>query len=281
VQTNVASIAAGPDSDDPSLAVLRYTWLIFMLPHSVVAVSIATAYFTRMSTHARDGQLDEVRNDLSSSLRSIGLIIVFASLALMVVAFPFSRLFVLGGFDDILGMGPVLIAFLAGLVPFSILHVLRRTFYALEDTRTPFFITVFQAVLFVAGAVGVSFLPVPYIALGIAGVTTFAGIAQTALAAVLIRRRLGAVGGRLLVRRHGVFLGAGLVAALVGLAATFVLGGYTRGGWALGTPFTAGLTVLAVGGVMAIVYFAVLRVARNPEAAAFVAPIARRIRRSN
>lgn len=279
VQTNVASIAAGPDSDDPSLAVLRYTWLIFMLPHSVAAVSIATAYFTRMSTHARDGQLDEVRTDLSSSVRSIGLIIVFASIALMVVAFPFSRLFVLGGFDDILGMAPVLIAFLAGLVPFSILHVLRRTFYALEDTRTPFFITVFQAVLFVLGAIGVSFLPVPYIALGIAGVTTLAGIAQTTLAAVLIRRRLGAVDGRLLLRRHGVFLGAGLISAVVGLASTLALGGYGAGGWAVSTPLTAGLTVLAVGTLMAVVYFAVLLVGRNPEALAFVTPIARRLRR--
>jgi putative peptidoglycan lipid II flippase len=280
VQTNVASIAAGPDSDDPSLAVLRYTWLIFMLPHSVVAVSIATAYFTRMSTHARDGQLDEVRSDLSSSLRSIGLIMVFASIALMVVAFPFSRLFVLGGFRDILGMGPVLIAFLAGLVPFSILHVLRRTFYALEDTRTPFFITVFQAVLFVAGAIGVSFMPVPYIALGIAGVTTLAGVAQTVLAAVLIRRRLGTVDGRLLLRRHFVFLGAGLLSAVVGVAATFALGGYSPDGWAIGTPLSAGLTVLVVGGLMAVVYFAGLLVARNPEALAFVSPIVRRLRRA-
>jgi putative peptidoglycan lipid II flippase len=278
VQTRVASIAAGPDSDDPSLAVLRYTWLIFMLPHSIAAVSIATAYFTRMSTHARDGQLDQVRDDLSSSLRSIGLIIVFASVALMVVAFPFSRLFVLGGFDDILGMGPVLIAFLAGLVPFSVLHVLRRTFYALEDTRTPFFITVFQAVLFVAGAIGVSFLPVPYIALGIAGVTTLAGVAQTALAVVLLRRRLGAVDGWRLVRRHAVFLAAALTAALVGLAITFALGGYTRDGWAIGTPITAVLTVAAVGSVMALIYFAVLLIARNPEAVAFAAPFTRRLR---
>jgi putative peptidoglycan lipid II flippase len=280
VQTRVASIAAGPDSDDPSLAVLRYTWLIFMLPHSVAAVSIATAYFTRMSTHARDGQLDEVRNDLSRSLRSIGLILVFASVALMVVAFPFSRLFVLGGFDDILGMAPVLIAFLAGLVPFSILHVVRRTFYALEDTRTPFFITVFQAALFVGGAIGVSFLPVPYIAVGIAVVTTLAGVAQTALAAILIRRRLGALGGALLVRRHTVFLAAALVAAIVGLSITFALGGYAAGGWAVGTPLTAGLTVLVVGGAMAVVYFAVLLAARNPEAGAFVAPFTRRLRRA-
>ena len=53
VHANVASLSAA--GGEPSLAVLRFSWLIFMLPHSVVTVSLATAYFTRMSAHARDG----------------------------------------------------------------------------------------------------------------------------------------------------------------------------------------------------------------------------------
>ena len=279
VQTNVASIAASPDSDDPSLAVLRYTWLIFMLPHSIAAVSIATAYFTRMSTHARDGQLDEVRTDLRTSLLTIGLIMVFASVGLIVLAFPFSALFVNNGFDGIAGMAPVLIAFLVGLVPFSMLHVLRRTFYALEDTRTPFFVTVFQSALFVCGALLVSLLPVPYIALGIAVVTTIAGVAQTLLAAILIRRRLGGFGGRLLATRHLAFFGAAIVAGAVGAAVVWLLGGYSDGGWALSSPIFAALTMAGAGAVMAGFYFAGLLLVRNPEALAFVAPLGRLRRR--
>ena len=279
VQTNVASIAAGPDSDDPSLAVLRYTWLIFMLPHSIAAVSIATAYFTRMSTHARDGQLDEVRTDLRTSLLTIGLIMVFASVGLIVLAFPFSALFVNNGYEGVAGMAPVLIAFLIGLVPFSMLHVLRRTFYALEDTRTPFFVTVFQSALFVGGALLVALLPVPYIALGIAVVTTIAGTAQTLLAAALIRRRLGGFGGRLLALRHLVFLAAAVVAGAVGAAVVWLLGGYTDGGWALGSPVTAALAMAAAGLLMAVLYLAALLLVRTPEARAFVAPLTRRFRR--
>lgn len=279
VQTRVASIAAGPDSDDPSLAVLRYTWLIFMLPHSIAAVSIATAYFTRMSTHARDGRLDEVRTDLRTSLLAIGLIMVFASVGLIVLAFPFSRLFVTNGFDGVAGMAPVLIAFLLGLVPFSMLHVLRRTFYALEDTRTPFFVTVFQSVLFVAGALAVALLPTAYIALGIAAVTTLAGVAQTALAAILIRRRLGSIDGRILVSRHGVFAAAAIVAGVIGAATVWLLGGYTATGWAQGSPVTAALSMAIAGSVMAGVYAATLLLVRNPEAAAAIAPLTRRLRR--
>ena len=279
VQTRVASIAAGPDSDDPSLAVLRYAWLIFMLPHSIAAVSIATAYFTRMSTHARDGQLDEVRADLRTSLLTIGVIMVFAAVGLMVLAFPFSALFTNDGYDGIAGMAPVLIAYLAGLVPFSVLHVLRRTFYALEDTRTPFFVTVFQAALFVIGALFAALLPLQYIALGIAAVTTLAGVAQTALAGILLRRRLGAFGGGLLAVRHLVFFAAAVVAAAVGAGVVWLLGGFTPGGWALDSPVSAALAMAVAGGIMAVVYFAALLVVRNPEAQAFVAPVSRRLRR--
>lgn len=276
VQTRVASLAAGPDSDDPSLAVLRYTWLIFMLPHSIAAVSIATAYFTRMSTHARDGNLDAVRDDLRGSLLTIGLIMVFASVGLIVLAFPFSALFTNEGYRGIAGMAPVLMAFLVGLVPFSMLHVLRRTFYALEDTRTPFFVTVFQSVLFVVGAMVVATLPVEHIALGIAVVTTVAGTAQTVLAALLIHRRLGAFGGGLLTVRHVVFLASALVAAAVGAGLVWILGGYTDGGWALSSPVFAAIAMAIAGGSMAVVYLAALLLVRNPEARALVSPVTRR-----
>jgi putative peptidoglycan lipid II flippase len=274
VQSNVASLAAGPNSDDASIAVLRYSWLIFMLPHSIAAVSIATAYFTRMSTHARDGKLDEVRSDLTKSLLTIGLIMVFAGVALVVVAFPFSALFA-SGYANISSMALVLIAFVLGLVPFSVLHVLRRTFYALEDTRTPFFVTVFQSVLFVVGALLVALLPTQYIAIGIAVVTTVAGVAQTALAGVLIRRRLGGFGGALLLRRHLVFLAAALGSAIFGLAIVWAFGGFAPKGWALGGLVSAIVTMAIAGATMAGVYFGILLLARNPEAAAFIAPLRR------
>ena len=279
VQSRVASLAAGPDSDDASLAVLRYSWLIFMLPHSIAAVSIATAYFTRMSTHARDGRLDQVRADLTQSLLSIGVIMVFATVALGVVALPFSALFA-SGFANVSSMALVLVAFVIGLVPFSILHVLRRTFYALEDTRTPFFITVVQAVLFVAGALAVALLPTQYIAVGIAVVTTLAGVAQTTLAGILLRRRLGGFEGRRLVVRHLVYLGAAVASALVGIAVVWALGGLAASGWALGGVFAAIVTVALAGGAMGVVYLGILLVARNPEAEALVAPFLRRLRRA-
>ncbi|HEU0256728.1 MAG TPA: lipid II flippase MurJ, partial [Microbacteriaceae bacterium] len=57
-KSNVASRAA---TGDPSVNVLAKSWLIFMLPHSVVTVSVATAYFTRMSEASAAGRLRAVK----------------------------------------------------------------------------------------------------------------------------------------------------------------------------------------------------------------------------
>ncbi|SDQ39361.1 hypothetical protein [Leucobacter chromiiresistens] len=50
---------------------MQNVWLIFMMPHSVIAVSLATAYFTRLAEWGQSGRMTEFRSDLSASLRQI------------------------------------------------------------------------------------------------------------------------------------------------------------------------------------------------------------------
>ena len=192
VQSRIATLAG---EDDPSVAVLRTTWLIFMLPHSIVAVSIATPYFTRMSGHARDGDFASLRADISSSLRTIGLLMVGAAAALIAAAVPFAAFFAHNQ-QELVGISSVLLAYLVGLVPFSVLFLLQRAFYALGDTRTPFFLQLVQSVLFVIGALSAAFLPQSLIAVGIAAATSLAGTAQAIAAMLVLRRRLGGIDGR-------------------------------------------------------------------------------------
>jgi len=275
VQTNVASIAGG--SGNPSVRSLSLSWLIFMLPHSIVAVSIATAYFTRMSTHAHEGNLEGVRTDFSASTRSIGLIMVFSAVGLIVLAFPFSAVFE-SDFDITRKMAFVVIAYLVGLVPFSLLFLIQRTFYSLGDTRSPFFLQVLQSVLFVAGASIVASFAQEWIAVGIAAVTSIAGSVQAVVAAIALRKRLGRVDGALIVRRYATFLLATVPAAAIGVALLFALGGTTKGGFAVQTPFTAVVSMAVIGGAMALVYAGVLVALRNPELGEIVRPIVRRVR---
>ncbi len=273
VETRVATTASG----DASLGALKYAWLIFMLPHSIVTVSIVTAYFTRMSSHARDGKLAEVRGDVVSSLRSILLIMIFSTVGLIVLAYPFSAIFG-GGVDEVRALGNVVIAYLIGLIPFTILFVLQRVFYALDDTRTPFFIQVFQSALFVVGLLWVATLPSEWIGVGIASVMTITGSAQTVLTAILVRRRLPGSWPAGLARHVAWFGGAALVAGAVGAVIVWGLGGFSAGGFAIDARVGAVVTLVAAGSVMAAVYAGILALAKNEALFALVGPAVARLR---
>lgn len=275
VQSRVASLAS---VDAASNSTLQAAWLVFMLPHSVVAVSIATAYFTRMSGHATRGDLPAVRADLSSSLRGIGLLIVFSAVALAVVAYPFSRFFETD-FTKVLAMGNVILAFLPGLVLFSALFVVQRVFYALGDTRTPFLLQCLQSVLFVVGALACGLLPAEWIAVGVAAVTTLAGGTQAIVALVLVRARLGGTGGRGVVLRHLQYLGLSLLAGVAGFGVLAALGGLSASGFAQTGRLEALVSIAAVGLVMGVVYLGLLALLRNPELASVTRSLTRRLGR--
>lgn len=275
VQSRVTSMASG---DGASISTFQNSWLIFMLPHSVIAVSIATAYFTRISGHAARGDLVNVRRDVSSSLRAIGLLIVFSAVALAVVVYPFARVFE-SDFHNVLAMGNVILAFLGGLVPFAAFFIVQRTFYALGQTRTTFFLQCLQTVVFIAIALVCIILPSQWIAVGVAGATTIAGIAHALTGVFLLRHRLGGYGGRRLTVRYLQYLALSLVAGIGGMVLLFLLGGFSASGFAQSGRVEAIISMALVGLLMAAIYAALLALIRNPEFAAVSTPILRRIRR--
>lgn len=275
VETRVASTASG----DASINALKYAWLIFMLPHSVVTVSIATAYFTRMSAHARDHKIVEVRRDVTASLGAILLIMVFSAFGLAVLAYPFSAIFATGA-SEVFALGNVVIAYLVGLIPFTVLFVLQRVFYSLDDTRTPFFMQVFQSLIFMAGVLLAAMLPTEWIAVGIASVMTIAGTAQAILAAVLLRGRLGGLDAAPLLGQVGWFTGAAVVAASAGGVIVWLLGGFTAGGFAIDSKLGGAATMVAAGSVMAALYFGLLAATRNQTLRTLASPVISRLRRS-
>src|SRR5690606_27485635 len=109
-------------------------FLIFMLPQSLVTVSLVTALFTRLSGNAaaRDGA--KVRDDLSLGLRTLGVFTVFATAAFAVLAIPLVQLVLLdrADFPSYRAVGAVLVAMSFGLIAMAVWTMVQRIFYAYE-----------------------------------------------------------------------------------------------------------------------------------------------------
>jgi len=274
VQTRVASFAATDDT--ASLMVMRTAWLLFMLPHSVIVVSLVTAYLTRMSAHARDDDHESVRVDTTEAIRLTGLFMVLATIGLIAVAVPFGRIFDANAIDQI---AIVLIAFVVGLVPFSVYFVIMRVFYALDDTRTVFWVQVAYTVVFIIGAQLCTLLPTAWIAPGVAIVTSAASFFQMVVGGVALRRRLGSLDAPLIARRMIQFVVAGLGALVVGLLISWSLGSFGESGFARDSVGGAAVSIALIGIPMVVVYGGALLALRVPEATGALALVRTRLGR--
>lgn len=248
-----------------SVAVAFTAWLIFMLPHSVATVSIATAYFTKMSTHAHEGKTHLLKNDLAQGLKAISLIAMFATFALIVLAYPISRVFV-GEYPSILALGSVVIALMVGLVPFSFVYMMQRAFFALEDTRTPFVFTVVQIGLHIIGSITIHFTVAPELRVISLSLLTSATITiQAVLAYRLLTKRIGSLGEHRVAASTATYLVAGLVSGASGFAALQVLGGISATSFVLDTVISSTLSMAIIGFVMLAVYLIALRLLKVKE----------------
>jgi putative peptidoglycan lipid II flippase len=269
VQTLVASRAVADRSDSlaiASVAAMLIAWLIFMLPHSVVTVSIATAYFTKMSEHVQAKRVDLMKVDLRSALRVVVLVNVFSSIALVLLSMPVSRVFV-GEYPSTVALGNVLFATMFGLIPFGFVFMFQRAFYALEDTRTPFVFTTIQIATHIVGSTILFFtMTSEFLVMSLAGLTSATILIQALAAYLFLRARIGRIGappkGEALSLRVQV---AALVTALVGYGMIVALGGTSEGSLGLGSIAGAVVVIFATGSVMLLTYVLVLKLLRVPE----------------
>lgn len=252
-----------PPEGSPGILASNNAWLLFMLPYSIIVLSIGTPYFTRLSEHAAAGRDDDVRADIGRSIRTLGVFVVIATAALAVAAVPASRIFT-NTADEAPLSALVLLCFLVSLVPLAVQFVIQRTFYAYDDTRTPFYFTIVQCVLVVVTArLADMFAQDAYLAAWVALGQSFATLVQVVLATWLLQRRLGGlrIGSWLLAL--GRFVLAAIPAAGAGWLVYVLCGG--AAGWMTGSQLLGALGSAVIGVVCLVVYGGFLALLRAPE----------------
>lgn len=178
-------------------------FLISQVPHGVITVSLATAIIPTLAARAAEHDYGRMRLELGRTLRLALMLIAPIGVAIACLGSPVAA--VLAGFGAARGntgaIGTTISAFALALVMFSLHYIVLRGFYALEDTRTPFWI---QAVI--AGANISLALLVTRDATPIEVSTRLAlayGLAYTiglTISMVLLSRRIGTLADRETVR---------------------------------------------------------------------------------
>ena len=279
VGNQIASSAAasGP-------AIYNYTWLVLMLPFGMIGVTILTVVMPRLSRNAAADDIPAVLADLSLATR-LTMITLIPAVAFMTVGGPAmgSALFAYGHFGQVdagyLGAAIALSAFT--LIPYALVLLQLRVFYAREQPWTPIVIILVITSVKIAGSV-----LAPHVTnnkdliAGYLGTANGLGfLAGAVVGHFLLRRSLRPKGGALIdlgtVRTILVATSASLLAGLVAHVADRLLGLHRlteHGG--MGSL----LRLFLLGVIMVPILAGVLLGARVPEAQAAAAVIRRRTR---
>jgi len=249
--------------------------LIFMLPHGLVTVSLVTALFTRMSRAAHAGDLGEVRADVDRGMRLTAVATVPATVGAFVLGFAATATLYQGSSESSTrGIATVMMAMMVGLVPFGVLYLLQRVFYAFEDARTPFRLQLVVTAVATIANLASLLLPLRWIAVGVGAGQAISNLAGMAIGLVLARRRLEALPLREVSR---TYVRLGVASVLAAAAAYLVQLG-------LGTVLDGTLydpVALATGGlVFVVIYVVAARRLRVREIDDLVGPVLERVRRA-
>jgi putative peptidoglycan lipid II flippase len=208
-------------SDGVSYSAYSNAVTLWILPQSVITVSIITSLLPRMSRSAHAGDRRAVGDAISYGLRSTGILIVPCAFAFLAFAQQIvSILLGHGGMTPLQthSLAYMLMAFSLGLIPYSAQFVMLRGFYAYEDTRTPFFISLWIGVINAALAY-LSFVLLGHTPWAVAGMCAAYSISYLIGAGITARRvqsRVGSFDGRRVMRVHIKLCVAGALAAAIG-----------------------------------------------------------------
>ena len=218
----------GAAADEAAIAIYQTYWLLLQVPYGIIGVTLLTAINPRLADNGVAGRNDAVARDISLGTR-LSLFGLLPIIAFMTAFGPTiaTGLFRYGNFDAdsarVLGLTVAAGAFT--LVPYAIVLLQQRVFYAREDYWTP---TVMILAITVVRVVLSLLVPAvaderSHVVIGLALANGIGWVVGAVAGYVLLRSKLGSLRGRETLRSAAWTLGASIAGALVALAVDTVL----------------------------------------------------------
>jgi putative peptidoglycan lipid II flippase len=177
----VLTLARGADTG--AVSAYQYAFIFFQLPYGLIAVSLMTAVLPELATAARSGDHEEY---VARFHEGLGLLLTFmipAAGAYLFIGRPLIELLLQRGefgAEATRTTADMLAGFSIGLPAFAVFLYCVRAFHARRNTRSPFYLNLFENALNVA-------LVVPFIALlGTGGLSAAYSVAYWVAAAVAL-----------------------------------------------------------------------------------------------
>jgi putative peptidoglycan lipid II flippase len=281
--TRVASAAnaGGGDLSIAGNAAYFYALGLYLVPHSVVTLSLLTVQFTAMSKAAADNNMPRMRFETSRALRVIGVFTVFTTVFMAVNAQYIVRAALPLVTDlEVASVTRILTVLAFALVPLGGMVVFKRAFFALEDAKSVFLMQIPMTAVWVGVAYAGQFTLEPeWWTAGAAAGLAASNYTGLLLRGNVLRKRIGGIDGR---RVLSVYARSALAAVVAGAA-----------GWAInlaGTPatelegiaggVTSALWLGFVGAVMVTIYVVLALVLRVSEVRELMDSLVKRFRRN-
>ena len=195
IDTLIASLLPGG-----SISYLYYGNRLVQLPLGIFAVALGVALLPTLSGQAAKGNLKELVQTLGFSIRLILFITIPATVGLIILREPIiNTLWERGEFlaSTTDGTAIALLYYSIGLCAYSGIKIIAPAFYSLQDTKTPAKIGIYSMIL---NTVLNLLLMGPLQHGGLALATSIAALFNVALLIYYLRKRLGLMGGRKILR---------------------------------------------------------------------------------
>jgi putative peptidoglycan lipid II flippase len=226
-----------------SVSYLYYADRVLEFPMGIFAIAIATAVLPTLSEYAAKKDLQGLKDTLSFALRLVFFVTLPAMVGLIVLRQPILNvLFQRGAFNVHSAMmtAQALLYYSLGLVAFAGVRIIVPAFYSLQDTQTPVKVA-FIALLVNAGLGSILMIPLRHGGLALA--TSVAAGVNFGLLFLLLKKKLGRIGARKIIRSF-----------IKSLLASMVVGAVAYGICSLGLWHTTGVSgikiILLLGAIL-------------------------------
>ncbi|MDT4991762.1 MAG: putative peptidoglycan lipid flippase [Actinoplanes sp.] len=269
---------ASQNGRNPSVYAFNNVFLLTMMAHGIIGVSVMTALLPKMSAAAADGRFAEVSADLSRGIRLTATALAPIAVVYGVLGTPLSvTLFQGGAFgsEAAFAQGGVLVVAAFAVLPLSISYLCTYTFYSLQGNRTAALINLPVVVLRMgAYLLFAAVLSDRLVAAGMTAANAISYLASAAISLAVLRRRIGRLNLGAVAAALFKVLVAAAVAAALGIFVVHVLPGGLRP-----DRIQAIVQVVVGGAVVLVAYLGAATVLRVHEVSQVVGMVRRKLGR--